>query len=211
MVDLSNFYLDIIKDRLYCEGADSRLRRSAQTALYTILDGMTRLIAPILAFTSDEIWGAMPHTADVNGESVLLGDMPAWDSALALDPGTAERWEKLVSVREAVNKALENARSAGVFKKAQDTEITISVAEQKDADFLNSVDLAALCIVSKAAATTEAVEGERAEDCLIPCTIAVAFSQAPKCVRCWNHDAGVGADHDHPELCPRCAAVVKAL
>ena len=211
VVDLSNFYLDIIKDRLYCEGADSRLRRSAQTALYTILDGMTRLIAPILAFTSDEIWGAMPHTADVNGESVLLNDMPAWDSALALDPGTAERWEKLVSVREAVNKALENARSAGVFKKAQDTEITISVAEQKDADFLNSVDLAALCIVSKAAATTEAVEGERAEDCLIPCTIAVAFSQAPKCVRCWNHDAGVGADHDHPELCPRCAAVVKAL
>ena len=211
VVDLSNFYLDIIKDRLYCEGADSRLRRSAQTALYTILDGMTRLIAPILAFTSDEIWGAMPHTADVNGESVLLGDMPAWDSALALDPGTAERWEKLVSVREAVNKALENARSAGVFKKAQDTEITISVAEQKDADFLNSVDLAALCIVSKAAATTEAVEGERAEDCLIPCTIAVAFSQAPKCVRCWNHDAGGGADHDHPELCPRCAAVVKAL
>ena len=211
VVDLSNFYLDIIKDRLYCEGADSRLRRSAQTALYTILDGMTRLIAPILAFTSDEIWAAMPHTADVNGESVLLNDMPAWDSALALDPGTAERWEKLVSVREAVNKALENARSAGVFKKAQDTEITISVAEQKDADFLNSVDLAALCIVSKAAATTEAVEGERAEDCLIPCTIAVAFSQAPKCVRCWNHDAGVGADHDHPELCPRCAAVVKAL
>ena len=110
-----------------------------------------------------------------------------------------------------MNKALENARSAGVFKKAQDTEITISVAEQKDADFLNSVDLAALCIVSKAAATTEAVEGERAEDCLIPCTIAVAFSDAPKCVRCWNHDAGVGADHDHPELCPRCAAVVKAL
>lgn len=211
VVDLSNFYLDIIKDRLYCEGADSRLRRSAQTALYTILDGMTRLIAPILAFTSDEIWGAMPHTADVNGESVLLNDMPAWDSALALSDEALFRWGLLVSVREAVNKALENARSAGVFKKAQDTEITISVAEQKDADFLNSVDLAALCIVSKAAATTEAVEGERAEDCLIPCTIAVAFSQAPKCVRCWNHDEGVGADHDHPELCPRCAAVVKAL
>ena len=211
VVDLSNFYLDIIKDRLYCEGADSRLRRSAQTALYTILDGMTRLIAPILAFTSDEIWAAMPHTADVNGESVLLGDMPAWDSALALSDEALFRWGLLVSVREAVNKALENARSAGVFKKAQDTEITISVAEQKDADFLNSVDLAALCIVSKAAATTEAVEGERAEDCLIPCTIAVAFSQAPKCVRCWNHDEGVGADHDHPELCPRCAAVVKAL
>ena len=211
VVDLSNFYLDIIKDRIYCEGADSRLRRSAQTALYTILDGMTRLIAPILAFTSDEIWAAMPHSAGVDGESVLLNDMPAYDPALALSQAAAERWEKLVSVRDAVNKALENARNAGVFKKAQDTEITISVAEQKDADFLNGVDLAALCIVSKATATTQAVEGERAEDCLIPCTIAVAFSQAPKCVRCWNHDEGVGADHDHPELCPRCAAVVRSL
>ena len=211
VVDLSNFYLDIIKDRIYCEGADSRLRRSAQTALYTILDGMTRLIAPILAFTSDEIWAAMPHSAGVDGESVLLNDMPAYDPALALSQAAAERWEKLVSVRDAVNKALENARNAGVFKKAQDTEITISVAEQKDAGFLNGVDLAALCIVSKATATTQAVEGERAEDCLIPCTIAVAFSQAPKCVRCWNHDEGVGADHDHPELCPRCAAVVRSL
>ena len=211
VVDLSNFYLDIIKDRIYCEGADSRLRRSAQTALYTILDGMTRLIAPILAFTSDEIWAAMPHSAGVDGESVLLNDMPAYDPALALSQAAAERWEKLVSVRDAVNKALENARNAGVFKKAQDTEITISVAEQKDADFLNGVDLAALCIVSKATAATQAVEGERAEDCLIPCTIAVAFSQAPKCVRCWNHDEGVGADHDHPELCPRCAAVVRSL
>ena len=211
VVDLSNFYLDIIKDRIYCEGADSRLRRSAQTALYTILDGMTRLIAPILAFTSDEIWAAMPHSAGVDGESVLLNDMPAYDPALALSQAAAERWEKLLSVRDAVNKALENARNAGVFKKAQDTEITISVAEQKDAGFLNGVDLAALCIVSKATATTQAVEGERAEDCLIPCTIAVAFSQAPKCVRCWNHDEGVGADHDHPELCPRCAAVVRSL
>ena len=71
--------------------------------------------------------------------------------------------------------------------------------------------ISALCIFCKATATTQAVEAERAQDCLILCARTVAFSQAPKCVRCWNHDEGVGADHDHPELCPRCAAVVRSL
>ena len=210
VVDLSNFYLDIIKDRLYCEGADSRLRRSAQTALYTILDGMTRLIAPILAFTSDEIWHAMKHAKGVDAESVLLNDMPGFDAALALSEEETFRWGLLISVRDAVNKALENARAAGVFKKAQDTEVTLSVAEQKDADFLSGVDLATLCIVSRVTVTTGAVEGEKMADCLIPCTIAVRLSEAPKCVRCWNHNEHVGEDHDHPELCPRCAGVVRA-
>ena len=208
VVDMSNFYLDIIKDRLYC--GDAPGRRSAQTALYTILDGMTRLIAPILAFTSDEIWSAMPHTADVNTESVLLNDMPGFDAALALSEEETFRWGLLISVRDAVNKALENARAAGVFKKAQDTEVTLSVAEQKDADFLSGVDLATLCIVSRVTVTTEAAEGEKMADCLIPCTIAVKLSEAPKCVRCWNHNEHVGEDHDHPELCPRCAGVVRA-
>ena len=208
VVDMSNFYLDIIKDRLYC--GDAHGRRSAQTALYTILDGMTRLIAPILAFTSDEIWSAMPHTADVNTESVLLNDMPGYDEALALSEADQVRWDKLISVRDAVNKALENARAAGVFKKAQDTEVTLSVAEQKDADFLSGVDLATLCIVSRVTVTTGAVEGEKMADCLIPCTIAVKLSEAPKCVRCWNHNEHVGEDHDHPVLCPRCAGVVRA-
>ena len=208
VVDMSNFYLDIIKDRLYC--GDSAGRRSAQTALYIILDGMTRLIAPMLAFTSDEIWSAMPHTADVNTESVLLNDMPGFDAALALSEEETFRWGLLISVRDAVNKALENARAAGVFKKAQDTEVTLSVAEQKDADFLSGVDLATLCIVSRVTVTTGAVEGEKMADCLIPCTIAVKLSEAPKCVRCWNHNEHVGEDHDHPELCPRCAGVVRA-
>ncbi len=205
VVDMSNFYLDIIKDRLYC--GDAPARRSAQSALYTILDGMTRLIAPILAFTSDEIWHAMKHASGVNGESVLLNDMPAYEEALALSDEAAGRWEKLLSVRDAVNKALENARNAGVFKKAQDTEITLSVSEE-DAEFLKDVDLASLCIVSKVAVTTEAVEGEKAEDCLVPCTIAVKLSEAPKCPRCWNHNEHIGAEGYHAELCPRCAAVV---
>nr|WP_317325251.1 isoleucine--tRNA ligase [uncultured Flavonifractor sp.] len=206
VVDMSNFYLDIIKDRLYC-GSEAQ-RRSAQTALYHILDGMTRLVAPILAFTSDEIWHAMRHAQGVNAESVLLNDMPEVREELKLSDESTFRWGLLVSVRDAVNKALENARAAGVFKKAQDTEITISVAEQKDADFLGSVDLASLCIVSKVTVTTDGVEGEKNEECLIPCTIAVKLSEAPKCPRCWNHNEHIGTDGHHAELCPRCAEVV---
>ena len=205
VVDMSNFYLDIIKDRLYC-GSEAQ-RRSAQTALYHILDGMTRLIAPILAFTSDEIWHAMKHARDVDGESVLLNDMPGDNAAFALDEAARERWDRLVSLRDAVNKALENARNAGVFKKAQDTEVTLSVSEA-DAASLKDEDLATLCIVSKVTVTTEAVEGEKMEDCLIPCTIAVKLSEAPKCPRCWNHSEHIGAAGHHAELCDRCAAVV---
>ena len=205
VVDMSNFYLDIIKDRLYC-GAEAE-RRSAQTALYHILDGMTRLIAPILAFTSDEIWHAMKHAQGVNAESVLFNDMPGDNAAFALDAAARERWAKLVSLRDAVNKALENARNAGVFKKAQDTDVTLSVSES-DAAFLAGVDLASLCIVSKVTVTTGAVEGEKSEDCLIPCTIAVALDESPKCPRCWNHSEHIGADGPHNQLCDRCAAVV---
>ena len=205
VVDMSNFYLDIIKDRLYC--GDEASRRSAQTALYYILDGMTRLIAPILAFTSDEIWHAMKHAKDVDAESVLLNDMPADNAAFTLDETAQERWNKLVSLRDAVNKALENARNAGVFKKAQDTEVTLSVSAE-DAAALATEDLASLCIVSKVTVTTEAVEGEKMEDCLIPCTIAVKLSEAPKCPRCWNHNEHIGTAGHHAELCDRCAAVV---
>ncbi len=202
VVDLSNFYLDIIKDRLYC--GDEGTRRRAQSALYRILDGMTRLIAPILAFTSEEIWAAMPHPQGVDATSVLLNDMPEQDEALALPQEQLERWSRLTGLRDAVNKALENARSAGVFKKAQDTEITLSLADPKDAALLEGVDLAALCIVSAVTVTCEPIQGERAENCPVDCTIAVRLSQAPKCPRCWNHHSQVNADG----LCPRCAQVV---
>ena len=148
----------------------------------------------------------MKHAQGVNAESVLFNDMPGDNAAFALDAAARERWAKLVSLRDAVNKALENARNAGVFKKAQDTDVTLSVSES-DAAFLAGVDLASLCIVSKVTATTGAVEGEKSEDCLIPCTIAVALDESPKCPRCWNHSEHIGADGHHNQLCDRCAAV----
>lgn len=92
---MSNFYLDIIKDRLYCEKADSLKRRSAQSAIYIILSALTRLIAPILAFTSEEIWAAMPHLSDDDAESVLFNDMPKV-VALPTDEGFISKWVKFI-------------------------------------------------------------------------------------------------------------------
>ena len=205
VIDMSNFYLDIIKDRLYC--GDEAGRRSAQSALYVILDGMARLLAPILAFTSEEIWQAMPHDASADRECVLFNDIPGFREELALSPAEQEKWDRLVSLRDAVNKALENARSAGVFKKAQDTDVTLSVSVE-DTAFLAGEDLASLFIVSAVAVTTEPAEGEQAADCLVPCTIAVKLDEAPKCPRCWNHDGHIGTDGHHAALCDRCAAVL---
>ena len=115
VVDMSNFYLDIIKDRLYCEGKDSLLRRSAQTALYLILDTMTKIMAPVLCFTGDEIWQAMPHPEGVDGRNVVFNDMNQPFTAYALDEAAMAQWETIIQVRDVVNGALETARAENMF------------------------------------------------------------------------------------------------
>ena len=107
---MSNFYLDIIKDRLYCEKADGVPRRAAQTTIYIILDALTRMIAPILAFTSEEIWAAMPHQSSDNAESVLYNDM-ATRIETHVDSSFVERWNTIFAVRSDVQKALEEKRA----------------------------------------------------------------------------------------------------
>ena len=205
VIDLSNFYFDIIKDRLYCDGAAERA--SAQTALYHILSGLTRLLAPILAFTSEEIWAAMPHDKGLDGESVLLNDLPEYKAEYALGEADLARWSKLVSLRDAVNKALENVRAAGGVKKNQDAQLSIYVSDAADAKLLRETDLATLFIVSKVTVAEGTGEGEAASDCAVSCTIAVTESQAPKCPRCWNHNDQADAEG----LCPRCSKVVSLI
>ena len=205
VVEMSNFYLDIIKDRLYC--GDDAGRASAQSALFLILDGMTRMIAPILAFTSQEIWAAMPHRASDDGECVLFNDIPDYDPALALDEKDASRWTVLIELRDAVNKALEDAREQGI-KKNQDAEITVKMDENTFSSWqdglilpgFDEADLATLFIVSKV--TMEAESGASWP------AVAVKLSEAPKCPRCWNHDASIGTSGHHDELCDRCAKVL---
>ncbi|MBP3520845.1 MAG: class I tRNA ligase family protein, partial [Oscillospiraceae bacterium] len=207
VVEMSNFYLDIIKDRLYC--GDKAGRASAQTALFTILDGMTRLMAPILAFTSDEIWALMPHAKTDNALSVLLNDMPDYDPAQALS-AEEERWEKVMALRDDVNKALELAREQGV-KKNQDADLTLTFTEEGWKEFealrMDESDLATICIVSHVTLAQGEGEGYQGEE-FEGLTVKVSPAAGPKCPRCWNHDEGVGEDSSHPELCPRCARVV---
>ena len=201
VVELSSFYLDIIKDRLYCEEKDGLKRRSAQTALWLILDTITKLFAPILAFTCDEIWLAMPHKEGDDVRNVLLNEMNQPFAAYALDDEALAKWDKIITVRTAVNVALEAARNEKKIGKALEAKVALTVPAE-DA-FLAEMDadaLADLFIVSQVELT---VGGELA--------VSVAEAQGEKCERCWKHHLKVGADAKHPTLCPRCAAVVPAI
>ena len=207
VVDMSNFYLDIIKDRLYC--GDDADRAAAQTALYKILDGMTRMLAPMLAFTSEEIWAAMPHGAADEASCVLLNDIPDYDEKLCLSQELSDQWDKVIALRTDVNKALEAARAQKLVGKSLDAEVTLYLnAEGKDAfDAMGQHDLAAVCIVSKVIVVEGEGQGVAGEN-FPGVTIAVAPSQTPKCSRCWAHNEQVDAEM---ELCPRCASVLKKI
>ncbi len=210
VVEMSNFYLDIIKDRLYC--GDKAGRASAQTALYTLLDGLTRLVAPILAFTSDEIWAAMPHAKEDNAESVLLNDMPGFDPALALSGEEEAKWAKVMALRDDVNKALELARADQGVKKNQDADLALTFTAEGWKEFealhMDEADIAAICIVSAVTVAQGQGEGYQGEF-FEGLTVKVSPAAGEKCPRCWNHDAHIGTEGHHAELCGRCAHVVE--
>ena len=197
VVELSNFYLDIIKDRLYCDEKDGAKRRSAQTALYLILDTMTKIMAPILAFTCDEIWQAMPHRDSDDGRNVVFNEMNQPFAAYALDDAAMAKWEKVIAVRTAVNGVLEAARAEKKIGKALEAEVRLTVPAE-DA-FLAEMDgeaLADLLIVSHVDVTVgDALSAE------------VENAAGVKCPRCWKHSTQA----DENGLCPRCSAVVAKL
>ncbi len=209
-VDMSNFYLDIIKDRLYCEAADSLERRSAQSAIYKILDGLVKLIAPILAFTSQEIWQDMPHDKDADPRHVLLNDIPDFDERLTFDKEKTAKWDAVRALRIDVNKALELARGEKLIGKPLDAEVELFFDDAAYSRFekLGNENFKDIFIVSKVTAVKG--QGTGYEGMEFPgVTVKVTPSQAPKCVRCWTHSEDVGKNHEHPELCPRCARAVK--
>ena len=206
VVDMSNFYLDVIKDRLYCDDGLSRL--SAQTAIYRILDALVRMLAPILCFTADEIWHAMPHSQADDERNVLFNDMPSYDEALAFDEAAAIKWEKLIAVRDDVNKALEQARASKLIGKPLEAKVVITASEAGK-EFLDSCgqDLAKLCIVSAVEVQSGEGEGD-AYEALGGVKIAVSRMEGEKCARCWIYDPTVGSNAEHPCLCARCASVL---
>ncbi|MEG2518656.1 MAG: isoleucine--tRNA ligase [Oscillospiraceae bacterium] len=209
VMDMSSFYLDIIKDRLYCEKPNSELRRSAQSAMYEVLDAMVRLIAPILAFTSNEIWLSMPHHSEANAAHVMLNDIAAVNPDFAFDAATDERYAKLVALRNDVNKALEGARAEKTIGKPLDAAVTLFVSEAAKADFakISSMPLSTLFIVSETTVVFGEGEGVSGEE-FPGITTKITPSAAPKCARCWTHSSSVGTNAEHPELCARCAAAL---
>ncbi len=202
IVDMSNIYLDILKSRLYTEKPDSKERRSAQSAMFIILDSLVKLLAPVLAFTAEEIWAFMPHFAGDDKASVMLNRMPSakaeYDNA-----GLVEKWDKLIAVRNDVNRALEPARNDKVIGKSLDAEVTV-YAESEMYDFLkeNEGDLAEIFITSKASVD----KLENAKDAFAGDTVKVFVkaSEYEKCGRCWVRSETVGKVSGYPGICADC-------
>ncbi len=209
VVEMSNFYLDIIKDRLYCEAPDSLERRSAQSAIYTILDGLVRMIAPILAFTSEEIWQAMLHDASADSEAVLFNDLPQYREDYALTEEEEAYWQSLMSLKSDVNLALEQARASKLCKKSTDASVTLYLTGEA-VEVYNTVKdakLNDLFIVSKVTAVEGS--GDGVEGVSVPGLIVkVEVDTDYKCPRCWLHNAAITEEGG---LCPRCANAVKGL
>ncbi len=212
VVDMSNIYMDIVKDRLYCEARTGELRRAAQSTLWYILDAMVRLLAPILSYTSDEIWQVMPHVEGDDARHVMLNDMPAVPAEWKLSEEEALFWEDSLRLRTDVNKALELARAEKIIGKPLEASVTIHVGPEADRctiDRIAKQHFEALLIVSEAELKEGAGEGHEGTE--IPgITIEVKASEAAKCPRCWTRSATVGSDETYPELCARCAGALKA-
>ena len=201
-VDLSSFYLDIIKDRLYCEKIDSPTRRAAQTTMYIILDTLTRMIAPILSFTGEEIWQNLPHKSADNAQSVFLNQFNG-KTGISADEAFTAKWNEIYAVREAVNKKLEEKRNEKVIGKSLEAKVTITVADGKTAERLNSyTELKNVFIVSAVEVQTGEVSGETGMN------ITIEKASGNKCERCWCYSEEVGKITLHPTLCKRCAGVV---
>ncbi|MBN1362398.1 MAG: isoleucine--tRNA ligase [Sedimentisphaerales bacterium] len=198
-VQMSSIYLDVLKDRLYCDGADSISRRSAQTVMYEILGTLVRLLAPILAHTAEEAWDAMKFKPQ-DCTSVHLALLPKVDTTIDYQSEEA-KWQKLMDLRDQVLRALEGLRQDKTIASNQEATVTLRCTEA-DAAAVEAFGIeafAALCIVSE-------VKLQPGADST---AVTVAKSAHAKCQRCWNYWLTVGADSEYPDICQRCASVVR--
>ena len=194
--ELSSFYLDVLKDRLYTDHRQSVSGRSSRTALYEILMTLARMLAPVLSFTCEEVWQNMAFKQSIHLE--------AWPKPKPhrRDAQLEEKWEKLMVVRDKVLKALESAREKKEIGNSLEAEVELSVLKKEDEDFLKSFkeDLPGLFLVSH----VSVVHGQ-GEDAA---RVAVRRARGQKCERCWNWRETVGRDKSHPTICHRCVEVL---
>ncbi len=205
-VEMSAFYLDILKDRVYTSKKDSPERRSAQTVMYRILDTLVRLLAPVLSFTSDEVWQYIPGARE---ESVHLAAFPSLNPEWK-DDALVERWERIIKVRADVSKALELARADKVIGHSLDAKVTIN-ASAEDASFLEGYasQLKDIFIVSKVDLAAPIAPGAGyASESTAGLRIFVEAAPGEKCERCWCYSEELGQDASHPAICPKCTAAV---
>ncbi len=210
-IDLSSIYLDILKDRVYTAKPDSVERRAAQTAMYEILDTLVRLVSPVLTFSAEEVWQHMPKVAG-NPESIQLADWPAARSEY-LDKQLEDKWNKLLTVRSELTKALEQARRTKVIGHSLDAAIAIYASDDVY-EQLNALgeELATLLIVSKANVKqgVQQAPDNAYRSAELPLAVVVTPAQGEKCERCWIYSDTIGEDSEHGTLCERCAGVLKA-
>jgi isoleucyl-tRNA synthetase len=199
-VEMSALYFDILKDRLYTFPSGSRGRKSAQTALYEILEALTCLMAPILSFTSEEVWKYLPQGPGI-AESVHLASFPEVQSEY-LDDALSERWERIWDIRAAVTKALEEARREKVIGLSLDAQVRLYLPE-KVFSFLEGYekDLKSIFIVSSVTLLRAEDEKEM--------RVEVLRAEGKKCERCWNYDVTVGDHPEHQAICHRCVEAIQ--
>ncbi len=209
-IDMSKLYIDITKDRLYCNSKDAPERRSAQTAMYIIVKSLAKLLAPILSFTAEELWSFMALTEGDNTDSVLCNGLPAVEAAYDC-PALEAKYEGLFRYRDDVMKALEIARAAKVIGKSLEAKVTIYGKEDNEAMKLFSAhanELEELFIVSKVALSNEAAPAEAFCETESGVAVLVEVASGEKCVRCWAYREDCTHDEEGQCLCARCREAV---
>jgi len=205
-IDMSAIYLDIIKDRIYVEGKKSKLRRSAQTVLYEALVALTKMMAPIISFTAEEVYDHLP-TSIKKYETIFAERWPKYNEKY-INSNLEEKWEAVLSLREDVLKALEEKRKEKVIGNSLDAKVILEVQNEKLKQFLKDFDenfLADFFIVSQCefGDVENGFEGKNAK-------IKIMKAEGEKCERCWKIHPQTGKDERYPEVCPRCAEVLKS-
>jgi len=213
-VEMSSIYMDVLKDRMYCDERTSLSRRSGQTAMYRILDCLVRMLAPVLVHTAEEVWDVMkthdaqrkPVLSEVEGtqyeDSIHLAEMPKVDDSIDWC-GQELKWEKIMDLRDKVLGVLEPLRKDKIIGSNQESSVTIRC----DADSAAAIEkfgiknFAALCIVSEV----------KLEKGVVETTVSAQKSPHKKCQRCWNYWPSVGANSQHPDICERCAKVISSV
>jgi isoleucyl-tRNA synthetase len=207
VVDLSAFYFDVLKDRLYTFAPGNPGRRSAQTAVYRIASALIRLLAPIMVFTAEEIWRHLPRAAN-STESIHLALLPsAEEMGTPVEPAVSDNWDNLLKLRRAVLVRLETARNSKTIGGSLEAKVRLNGANPEAALWKKyAASLPALFIVSQVEIVEPGDPARSAEVCL-----EIPRADGAKCERCWNYSTRVGESADYPTVCERCVSALAEI